>query len=47
MLTNEDVKAGIGGMILEIWNLQKQIRELQTELEQLKQKLDEYKEKKK
>ena len=44
-LTNEDVRTGIGGMMLEIWQLQKQMKELQLELEQLKQKLEEPKKK--
>ena len=44
-LTNEDVRTGIGGMMLEIWQLQKQMKELQVELEQLQKKLDESKEK--
>ena len=46
-LNDNDVRTGIGGMMLEIWNLQKQVKELQVDMEQLKKKLEEYKETKK
>jgi hypothetical protein len=35
-LNEADVKTGIGSMMFEIWNLQKQLKEVQTELAELK-----------
>ena len=38
-LDEKDVKVGIGGMMLEIWALQKRVAELQAELAALQEQL--------
>ena len=38
-LNEADVKTGIGGMMLEIWSLQKRVQELQAEVVALQKML--------